>query len=204
MNEFTNATGIEHVSLVDSSEIAESKRKKWVIFGVVLIVVMAIAFAIWEFGVIEKLVNIRSANIAEVGANLKDGLKVSGRQNGFDEEPPPFGEVYVISDIIINPVTFGGGLKIKNVEALCNGLPLVTTSVGAEGLEQGVGTAFHVCDTSDAMTETLCRLIGDAALRTRMSAQAHRCAREHFTEERAYGALAHALASAKRAGEANR
>ena len=40
-------------------------------------------------------------------------------------------------DIVVNPVSFGGGLKIKTVEALCHGRPLVTTAIGAEGLEHG-------------------------------------------------------------------
>ncbi len=39
-------------------------------------------------------------------------------------------------DIAINPVRFGSGLKIKNVEALAFALPLLTTAVGAEGLEE--------------------------------------------------------------------
>ena len=38
-------------------------------------------------------------------------------------------------DIAINPIRFGSGLKIKNVEALAYGLPLLTTPIGAEGLE---------------------------------------------------------------------
>jgi ribosome biogenesis protein Tsr3 len=35
---------------------------------------------------------------------------------------------------VINPVRFGAGLKIKTVEALANGLPLVTSEEGARGL----------------------------------------------------------------------
>jgi len=36
--------------------------------------------------------------------------------------------------ISVNPVLFGGGLKIKCVEALAFGVPLITTRIGAQGL----------------------------------------------------------------------
>ena len=40
---------------------------------------------------------------------------------------------YRDTDVVINPVRFGAGLKIKTVEALASGLPLVTTTEGARG-----------------------------------------------------------------------
>ncbi|MDX2240837.1 MAG: glycosyltransferase family 4 protein [Leptolyngbyaceae cyanobacterium bins.302] len=54
---------------------------------------------------------------------------------------------YAQADIVINPILFGTGLKVKNIEALGFGKPLVTTSVGATGLEDGIGSAFLVADT---------------------------------------------------------
>lgn len=44
-------------------------------------------------------------------------------------------EAYKLAQVFINPITFGSGLKIKNVEAITNGIPLITTPIGAEGLE---------------------------------------------------------------------
>jgi len=56
-------------------------------------------------------------------------------------------KAYQMSDIVINPVLFGTGLKIKSVEALGYGKALVTTSAGAVGLEEGKNDAFLVADT---------------------------------------------------------
>jgi glycosyltransferase involved in cell wall biosynthesis len=55
---------------------------------------------------------------------------------------------YNQADVVINPCPYGSGLKIKSVEALSYGVPLVTTSVGAEGLRTGAGKAFLVADTA--------------------------------------------------------
>jgi glycosyltransferase involved in cell wall biosynthesis len=59
---------------------------------------------------------------------------------GFQED---LRDCYVNLDIVINPVYYGAGLKIKSVEALSYGLPLVTTEEGASGLEDLAGEGLH-------------------------------------------------------------
>ena len=121
-------------------------------------------------------------------SSVGDGVVLWGYIDDLDA-------IYREADIVINPVTLGGGLKIKNVEALCNGKPLVTTSVGAGGIAHGAGKAFYVCDTTEAMTEALSALIEDADLRGRFSEEAYRFAQENFTEDKAYAELYEALTS---------
>jgi hypothetical protein len=53
-------------------------------------------------------------------------------------------EAYARAGVVINPVLAGSGLKTKTVEALAFRRALVTTPCGAEGMEAGSGTAFHV------------------------------------------------------------
>jgi glycosyltransferase involved in cell wall biosynthesis len=55
--------------------------------------------------------------------------------------------VYASAEVIINPVTFNTGLSIKNLEALGYGKPLVTATVGTDGLEDGAGSAYLVADS---------------------------------------------------------
>ena len=50
-------------------------------------------------------------------------------------------------DIAINPVRFGTGLKIKNVEALLFGVPLVTSSHGVEGFRNETAGKITVADS---------------------------------------------------------
>ncbi|MEO0456091.1 MAG: glycosyltransferase family 4 protein [Cyanobacteria bacterium P01_A01_bin.114] len=68
---------------------------------------------------------------------------------------------YLNADLVINPVLFGTGLKIKNIEALGFSKPLVTTSAGAAGLEDGIGQAFSVADTPQAFASTIVRLLAN-------------------------------------------
>lgn len=99
------------------------------------------------------------------------------------------GAAYEDLDIIANPVDFGGGLKIKNVEALCHGRPLVTTAIGAEGLEQGAGLALWLAADDEDFIRKLDQLIGDAELRFVLGNFALDFAKQNFGEDAVFRAL---------------
>ncbi len=60
-------------------------------------------------------------------------------------------DFYESVDAVINPVEFGTGLKIKSVEGLAFGKPLLTTAEGVLGLDlaQSTHDPIVVCDTPD-------------------------------------------------------
>ena len=51
---------------------------------------------------------------------------------------------YKTSDVIINPLIFGTGLKIKMIEGLGYSKAIISTEVGAHGLEEGEDSAFLI------------------------------------------------------------
>jgi glycosyltransferase involved in cell wall biosynthesis len=83
----------------------------------------------------------------------------------------------------------GAGLKIKNVEALASGLPLVTTGEGARGIADVAGDAFLVADDPDAFASACLRLLDDVSLRTRVAARALQVARERFSPQACFAPL---------------
>lgn len=80
--------------------------------------------------------------------------------------------VYTKADVIINPVRLGTGLKIKNIEAISFGIPVVTSSIGAHGLEKEVGNALLVADTPDLFVDHLEKLLTDDKYYTQISRNA--------------------------------
>ena len=54
-------------------------------------------------------------------------------------------EAYEQADVAINPTLYGSGLKIKNVEALAYGIPLITTDIGMQGMEDAAVSSFVAC-----------------------------------------------------------
>ena len=76
-------------------------------------------------------------------------------------ELPNLKSIYDLSDIVINPLTIGTGLKIKSIEALGFSKALISTSVGADGLENGIGSTFLVANNSEEFCHALNSIIFD-------------------------------------------
>ena len=104
-------------------------------------------------------------NICKQFPSLPEGCHAAG-------EVADLGKSYATADIVINPVRFGTGLKIKNIESLGYGMPLVTTQAGAEGLESGVGKAFLVANNSEEFVEHICTLLTEGAAREMLTKNA--------------------------------
>jgi glycosyltransferase involved in cell wall biosynthesis len=57
----------------------------------------------------------------------------------------------------------GGGTRLKIYEAMAAGVPVVSTSIGAEGLEARNGENIHLADSAaDFAVRCLCLLSSDA------------------------------------------
>jgi len=99
------------------------------------------------------------------------------------------GEIYHQIDIVINPVRFGAGLKIKTVEALANGLPLVTSPHGARGLEKTIGHSFWVADQPADFIRIILGLIECYELRKETAKRAYAFMEENFSPEKCFEPL---------------
>lgn len=101
--------------------------------------------------------------------------------------------IYESADIVINPVRFGAGLKIKNLEALAHGKPLITMSHGVRGLESGVANAFLKVSNTHEFVATLSELIEDEALRAKLSGNAHEFIKANFSADQCFNPLIKAI-----------
>lgn len=67
------------------------------------------------------------------------------------------------------PLRLGGGTRLKIVEALASGLPVVSTTIGAQGLDQVDRDILAIADTPEAFVATTLQLLKDSAERERRS-----------------------------------
>ncbi len=86
-------------------------------------------------------------------------------------------EIYASADVVVNPMRYGTGLKIKNIEALGYSKPLVTTSSGAEGLNPGAGKAFLVANNPNEWCSMVVKLLKDSDYRFSVQRKATEFAR---------------------------
>ncbi|WP_426957405.1 glycosyltransferase [Muricoccus radiodurans] len=93
------------------------------------------------------------------------------------------------ADIGINPVFYGGGLKIKTVEYLCRGLPSVLTEEAAFGIGEGEGRAYLIARSRLEYIAHLQTLLRQPATRRRIGEEAFRLGRSAFGRPVATAAL---------------
>jgi glycosyltransferase involved in cell wall biosynthesis len=73
------------------------------------------------------------------------------------------------SSVFIAPLRMGGGSRLKILEALAQGIPVVTTSVGWKGLELEPGRHLLVSDTPREFADSTSRLLTNPALRASLA-----------------------------------
>ena len=101
--------------------------------------------------------------------------------------------LYRQSAVVINPTVTGSGLKIKTVEALCNGKPLVATPNAVEGLVFEGEPPFIVRDNWPEFAGSIVSLLGSDVRRVALQKSALRYAQEQFASSRVYAELADIL-----------
>lgn len=78
------------------------------------------------------------------------------------------------ASVCVAPIRQGGGTRLKILEAMALGTPVISTSKGAEGLEGTPGQEFLIADDPHGFATQVVRLLGDGALRRQLAANA-RC-----------------------------
>ncbi len=99
---------------------------------------------------------------------------------------------YATAKVAVVPLRYGAGVKSKVVEALQQGLPLVTTPVGAQGLP-GVEHACLIGEDAAMIADNICRLLDDATDWRKRSLAGTDYVARHFSTDAMRGDLLDAL-----------
>ena len=87
------------------------------------------------------------------------------------------------ASISVVPLYSGGGTRLKIFEAMAMKSPVVSTTIGAEGLEVTDGEHLLIRDTEERIAEAVCDLITDSALRERLSLAGYQLVHDRYTSE---------------------
>jgi glycosyltransferase involved in cell wall biosynthesis len=81
---------------------------------------------------------------------------------------PEVVEYYRRAAAVVAPIRFGGGTRIKILEAMAHRKPVVSTGVGAEGLDVQSGKHLLLADSPGDFAKACTRLLRDGSLRQRL------------------------------------
>jgi len=115
----------------------------------------------------------------DFAGRVPDGVRVLGLVSDL----APF---YERAGIVISPLRFGSGLKIKLIEALAKGRPVVATPVTMQGVGDLCGPAVLEAGSAEGFTAAIIALQRDEALRSRLAARALEIVAGHFAPRPAH------------------
>jgi glycosyltransferase involved in cell wall biosynthesis len=84
----------------------------------------------------------------------------------------------------IVPIRIGGGTRLKIYEAMAMEKPVVSTTIGAEGLPVSDGQELLLADTPEAFAAAVVRLLTQPEFAFRLGAQAAETVRQQFGWQR--------------------
>ncbi len=113
-------------------------------------------------GMVELLIVGRGPSPAVSALGKDPAVKVTG---GVDSVEPYYEKAHVV----IAPIRFGGGTRIKILEALAFGRPVVSTTIGAEGLDLKPSRDILIADTPEDFALACIQLAFDDELRQRIA-----------------------------------
>jgi len=101
---------------------------------------------------------------------------------------PDLDDVFATARVFVVPLRYGAGTKGKIMAAVRHGVPVVTTSVGAESMPAELAPALHVVDEPQAFAELVLRFTTDATFAAEKRSEALAAVNEAWIQQQAVAA----------------
>jgi len=122
------------------------------------------------------------ARLTVVGANPSERVQRFDGSDGITVlgETADLRPVYHEHRVMVAPIRAGSGTRLKILEACAAGLPVVTTTLGAEGIEYQDGVHMLIADGAIPFAEAVERVLTDDDLCRHLSQAGMGLVREHY------------------------
>ena len=123
---------------------------------------------------------IAGRNAAALADKLPGGLAWLTTVSNPDDMRPLLEQAW----ITVIPLRSGSGTRLKILEAMAMKVAVISTAIGAEGLEATDGDVLLIRDSAEAQAEAAVRLLQDAHARGELAERACKWVGERFSWER--------------------
>ena len=140
----------------------------------------------WFFNEVFPLIRRRipDATLTIIGKNPpRDFLELGSREpdivriTGYVPDLAPWLEK---AALMVVPVRAGGGMRVRILEAFAYAMPVVTTTVGLEGIQAECGRDVLVADSVQDFADRVVELLGSYALQAGLASCGRRLAEERY------------------------
>lgn len=112
-----------------------------------------------------------------VGRNIPSSIKLLSNDSTivFDEDTSlKTHQIFQKADILLSPTRIGGGTSYKILEAMASGIPVVTTSLGIEGINAKDGEEVLLGENKEDLANQTIRLFEDKNLYKKIAVKARK------------------------------
>jgi glycosyltransferase involved in cell wall biosynthesis len=95
--------------------------------------------------------------------------------------------------ITVAPLRLGSGTRVKILDSMAWGLPVVSTTMGVEGIDAADGQHLLVRDGAEEFAEAVVQLLTDAALWVRLRSAGGALVRERYSWDKVFAPMEDAL-----------
>lgn len=104
-----------------------------------------------------------------VGTNpVERVLKLASGQVIVHGRVPDMAPFFDAASVYMAPILSGGGTRLKILEAAASGKAIVTTSLGAEGIDLVAGEEILIADSAEEFGNVIVQILNDSQLRQRL------------------------------------
>ena len=138
----------------------------------------------------------RPVRVRIVGSNPPADILGLSEAPGVEVRPdvPDVAPHYAWADVAMVPLRAGGGTRIKILEAFAHRVPVVSTPLGAEGLEIVADRHALLAEQCDELAACCVRLCRDPGLRERLTSQALSLVERRYERRRVIESLRDVIA----------
>jgi glycosyltransferase involved in cell wall biosynthesis len=97
--------------------------------------------------------------------------------HGYVADVEPF---WTSASVLAVPILSGGGVRVKILEAMAMGVPVVSTTIGCEGLDVRDGEHLLVADTPEAFARACAKVLQDRELGLHLARNARQLILERY------------------------
>lgn len=143
--------------------------------------------AIWFIEKVMPHLSNLDVTFRVIGSNPPVILKKKGRSNviieGFVNDIKPYFES---SLCLVAPLTLGAGIKVKIIEGLSSGIPVLTNNIGIEGINAIDGQDYFHCEAPEDYIRVIQSLLMGKINRLSLSKNSKQLVEKNFNYEQSY------------------
>lgn len=149
---------------------------------------------LWFYQRIFPLVKkkVPQAKFLVVGANPSEEIKRIGRKDGSVEVTGYVKDVFPYfknTGVFVVPIRAGAGVRVKILDALASGLPVVSTKIAATGIKAKNKKEIIIEDEEENFAKAVMKILNNRGLANRLSLNGIKFIKENYNQKKAQEVL---------------